>query len=411
MIELLLCSLITVFPDFLYRRFVQGKRIGREITLYSVWFELRYGITACLFLTIALFTLILYFHPSTSKAISFYRTVPILSEGVGRVDDVLVKTRDAVKAGEPIFTLDSSEQEAALTTAKRGLVEVDAAISLAGAQLLVSQSQIQEAQSAYQQALDEYETRQELLRRNASTVSEREVERLRVVAEGRKAGVATAEANRETIQTQIAVVLPAQRESAVAKLAEAQVELDKMTVRAGIDGTVEQFTLRKGDIVNPLMRPAGVLIPADAGRWGLIAGFNQLEAQVLRVGMLAEATCISKPVTIIPMVVTDVQGLIAAGQIRASDQLVDPQQLNQPGTITVYLEPLFSGGFSGVPPGSSCIVNAYTDNRDRLAEADVGFWEGIRLHVIDTVGVVHAIVLRIQALMLPFQTLVFSGGH
>ena len=43
MIELLLCSLVTVFPDYLFRRYVQGRRIGREITLFSVWHELRWG--------------------------------------------------------------------------------------------------------------------------------------------------------------------------------------------------------------------------------------------------------------------------------------------------------------------------------------------------------------------------------
>ena len=44
---------------------------------------------------------------------------------------------------------------------------------------------------------------------------------------------------------------------------------------------IEQFTLRKGDIVNPMMRPAGILIPSEAGRWGVIAGFGQIEAQVI----------------------------------------------------------------------------------------------------------------------------------
>ena len=34
----------------------------------------------------------------------------------------------------------------------------------------------------------------------------------------------------------------------------------------------------------------------------------------------------------------------------------------------------------------------------------------LALHGIDTVGVVHAIVLRIQALILPIQTLVFSAA-
>ena len=63
MIEMFLCSLVTILPDFLVRRFVQGKKLGREITIYSIWFELRYGITACLVLTICLFTLILYSTP------------------------------------------------------------------------------------------------------------------------------------------------------------------------------------------------------------------------------------------------------------------------------------------------------------------------------------------------------------
>ena len=41
--------------------------------------------------------------------------------------------------------------------------------------------------------------------------------------------------------------------------------LDKTIVRAGVDGRVEQFLVRAGDVVNQLMRPAGVLIPER--RW------------------------------------------------------------------------------------------------------------------------------------------------
>ena len=52
MLELLLCSMLTILPDYLFRRYVQGKRFGKEITLYSVWFELRWGITMCLILTV-----------------------------------------------------------------------------------------------------------------------------------------------------------------------------------------------------------------------------------------------------------------------------------------------------------------------------------------------------------------------
>ncbi len=81
MLELLLCSFVTVLPDYLYRRYAQGKRVGREITLYSVWYELRWGITACLMLTVGLITIIFYYHPQTKLAVSYFRTVPILSEG------------------------------------------------------------------------------------------------------------------------------------------------------------------------------------------------------------------------------------------------------------------------------------------------------------------------------------------
>ena len=101
MLELLLCSLLTILPDYLYRRYRQGKRIGHEITLYSVWFELRYGIIACLMLTVALITMIFYYHPSTNSATLFYRTVPIVPEITGRVAEVKV---DVSAPGTAVLT-------------------------------------------------------------------------------------------------------------------------------------------------------------------------------------------------------------------------------------------------------------------------------------------------------------------
>jgi hypothetical protein len=35
--------MLTIVPDFLFRRFIQGKRLGHEINLFMVWFELRWG--------------------------------------------------------------------------------------------------------------------------------------------------------------------------------------------------------------------------------------------------------------------------------------------------------------------------------------------------------------------------------
>ena len=154
MLELLLCSLLTILPDYLYRRFGQGKRLGKEITLFSVWFELRWGIITCLMLTIGLITVIFYNHPSTTSATVFFRSVPIISETNGRVAQVHVPTSGKVAQGAPIFTLDSTGQQAAVETARRKLAEVDAALLVAKADILTYDGKIQEAKSALQQALD-----------------------------------------------------------------------------------------------------------------------------------------------------------------------------------------------------------------------------------------------------------------
>lgn len=130
----------------------------------------------------------------------------------------------------------------------------------------------------------------------------------------------------------------------------------------------------------------------------------------MKVGMAAEATCASKPLIIIPMVVTAVQDYIAAGQVRAGEQLVDPQQVTRVGTLLVTVEPLYEDGLSGITPGSSCIVNAYTSNHERLEQEKLGAFTRTYLHIIDTVGLVHAIILRAQALLFPIRTLVL-GGH
>jgi multidrug resistance efflux pump len=373
-----------------------------------MWYELRWGLTGCVILTVLLITMIFYFHPSTSSAALFFRTVPIVPEGIGRVADVKVGFTAAVKKGDVLFTLDSSKQRAVLETTKRKIAEVDAQLAAAKVDVIKAEAQLQQANSDYKQAKDELDVKIELQRRSPGIVPQRDIEKLQVVADGRQAAIDAATAARQLEEVQVTTLLPASKASAEAELAQAQVELDKTVVRAGVDGRVEQFLLRQGDVVNPLMRPAGILIPAGAGERSLQAGFGQIEAQVLKPGMVAEAACSSLPWTIIPMVVTSVQNYIAAGQFRGGEQLLDTSTV-KPGTITVFLEPLDKDGLADVTPGSTCIVNAYTSNHEVISSKDTGALHGFVLHAIDAVGLVHALLLRIQALLLPIQTLVLSG--
>jgi multidrug resistance efflux pump len=410
MLELLLCSAVTVLPDFLYRRFAQGKRLGHEITLFSVWYELRWGITLCVMLTVALITTIFYFHPSTSSAVSVFRTVTILPETNGRVAETYVGINQRVTAGQPLFRLDAREQKAAIATAERQIAEVDAEARVARSQLAEAEGRIVQARGALKQAQDEYDTRAELMRRNPNAISQREVDRAKVSVDTAQGAVDAALAGRDAVQSQIDFGLPAARATAESALAEARVRLDQTLVVAGTDGVVQQFSLRPGDVVNPMLRPAGILVPARHAT-GLIAGFGQIESQVIKVGMVGEVTCAAIPFTVIPVVITDVQDVIASGQIRPTDQLQDAAAFARPGTITAIMEPLFEGALDRLPQGSACVANAYSSNHDRLQDPDIGAFHAFVLHAIDATGLVHAALLRMQALVLPVRTLVLSGGH
>ena len=46
---------------------------------------------------------------------------------------------------------------------------------------------------------------------------------------------------------------------------------------------------------------------------------------------------------------------------------------------------------------------------DVIADPKTSTMRGLALHGVDALGLVHAILLRLQALILPFKTLVFSG--
>src|SRR5215475_12345907 len=201
MLELLLCSTLTILPDWLFRRYWQGKRIGKEITFYTVWFELRWGITGCLILTVLLITTVFYNHPATTNVTLFFRTIPILPEGNGRVAEVYIPLgSSAVEKGAPIFRLDSSKQEAAAESARRKIAEVDAQMAVARTDLEKADNQLQEARSSLQQATDELQVKQELQRRSPGIVPQRDIEKLQNIEDGRRAAMAAVQSSKRSVE-------------------------------------------------------------------------------------------------------------------------------------------------------------------------------------------------------------------
>ena len=175
MLELLFCSILTILPDYLFRRFVQKKQIGKEITLYSVWFELRWGITTCFILTIALILTVFYNHPATTNVTLYYRTIPIVPEINGRVSEVSVNYSGHVEKGASIFKLDNSKQKAALETARRKIAEVEAAMVVAQQDVTKAEHQLDEAKANYQVAQYELETKEGVRKLDPGALPGREI--------------------------------------------------------------------------------------------------------------------------------------------------------------------------------------------------------------------------------------------
>jgi multidrug resistance efflux pump len=409
MLELLLCSLVTILPDYLYRRRIQGKTWGKELNIFSVWYELRWGLTGCAILTVSLLTMIFYYHPTTTSVTSAFRTVTVLPEAGGRVAEIYVETDQVVEVGQKLFRLDDSAQRSAVETARRTVEELDAALVVARSEYDAATGTVEQAEGALEQVADELARTRELAQRNANVVSERELERLENLVASRQGSLKAAIANQGAVRAKIETLIPAQKKSAEAALAQAQVNLDKTIIYAATAGRLHQFQLRPGDFVSPVLRPAGILVPDQSGVGQFAAGFDQVAAQVVKPGMIGEMVCFSKPFKVIPMVVVRVQEVIAAGQFRPTDQLREVREAALPGTVTVFMEPLYEGGTDDVPPGSRCMANGYTSFHDRLDDPDIGIGSWLFYHAVDATAFVHAGGLRIRALFLPIQTLVFSG--
>ena len=70
--------------------------------------------------------------------------------------------------GQPIFKLDSTEQEAAVEVAQRRIAEIDAQIVMAEADIAVAAGQVQLAKNSLKQISDELAVKQELFDRKSA---------------------------------------------------------------------------------------------------------------------------------------------------------------------------------------------------------------------------------------------------
>jgi len=193
------------------------------------------------------------------------------SEQGGRVATLDVDEGDHAKKGDPIFTLESSEQAASVAAAKAHVEEAEARLADAKAQLQrpdeiqVLQASLEQAQAMLQQASNNLDRARTLFAKGWITKAQRGD----AVAQHDRNQAAVAEAERRINaaklpgRSDMIDAAKANAEAAHHALDEDEKNLGKRQVFAQADGTVEEVYFRPGEVVNAGQAVVALLPPRN----------------------------------------------------------------------------------------------------------------------------------------------------
>ncbi|OHV83943.1 HlyD family secretion protein [Ensifer sp. LCM 4579] len=216
----------------------------------------------------------------------------------GYVTAVEIEDHQTVRAGDVLFRIDDRDYRARLAqtvsnveAAQARLANVDAETDLQHVLIRQAEAQKRSAVAEMDLAAKAYQRRRELIRSN--TISQALVDESEAARSRAEAGVSAASATVEAQRQRIAV-LAAQREAAIAAVAQAQaardlaqIDLESTVVRAPVGGVVGNRQVRIGRLV-----AAGTalldIVPVD-DVW-IVANFKETQLEHIRPGQHVRIT-------------------------------------------------------------------------------------------------------------------------
>jgi HlyD family secretion protein len=193
------------------------------------------------------------------------------SEQGGRVATLSVDEGDHVKQGDPIFTLESSEQEASVAAAKARVDEAEARLADARAELQrpgeieVLEASLNEAKAMLQVASNNLDRARTLFAKGWITKAQLDD----TVAQHDRNAAAVAEAEKRINaaklpgRSDMIAAAAANAEAARHALNEAEKNYGKRQVFAPAEGTVEEVYFRPGEVVNAGQAVVALLPPRN----------------------------------------------------------------------------------------------------------------------------------------------------
>lgn len=171
--------------------------------------------------------------------------ITIAPDVSGWVTQVNVKNNQAVKQGDPLFTIDDTRYQAALAKARAKVAEKHSALEL---------------------ARHRYQSRQGIS--DPQAITEEDLETYRINMESAKAS----------------------HELATAELEAARIDLERTQVVAPADGTINNLSLRQGNYVD---KGAAVLSEVKTDSFYVTGYFEETKLQLVQVGQSARITLMS----------------------------------------------------------------------------------------------------------------------
>jgi HlyD family secretion protein len=193
------------------------------------------------------------------------------SEQGGRVAELSVEEGASVKQGDPIFVLESEEQEASVAAARSRLQEAEARLADAKAELQrpdeihVLEAALAQARAMLQVATNNLERAQSLF--DKGWITKAQLDDAIAQHDRNQAAVAEAEkritAGKLPGRSDMIAAAAANAEAARHALTEAEKNLGKRKVFAPANGTVEEVYFRPGEVVNAGQAVIALLPPRN----------------------------------------------------------------------------------------------------------------------------------------------------
>ncbi|THK35873.1 HlyD family secretion protein [Ensifer sp. MPMI2T] len=216
----------------------------------------------------------------------------------GYVMAVEVKDNQTVRAGDVLFRIDDRDYRARLAQAEANVEAADAHLTNVDAETELQHAMIRQAEAQRRSSIAEldlatkaYDRRRELIRSN--TISQAHVDESDAARTRAEASVSAAAATLEAQQQRIAV-LAAQREAAVAAVAQAraardlaEIDFESTVVRAPVAGVIGNRQVRIGRFVAPGV-PLLDIVPVN-DVW-IVANFKETQVEHIQPGQRVRIT-------------------------------------------------------------------------------------------------------------------------